>query len=419
MEPSTDRPREDRPGEDRTVELTAKATRLAERGHPWFFADDLLPAPVGWHGQLVRVRGARGHDLGLGCYSAVSKLRLRRCGPWAGPAVPDAGTFFAARLATALAQRPDAARPRAGVRLVHGEADALPGLVVDRYADCIVLQSTSAAVEANLSVIVPWLRERLGAVSILARNDLPVREREGLPREVRLLDGRRVEEVEIEERGIRHPVALFAGQKTGFFLDQRLARQRVSELARGGRVLDLFCYQGGFAFAAAAGGAERVVAVDQSGPALDRLRAAAAKNGLAGIEPVQANVFDYLRELRTAGETFDLVVLDPPAFARTKRERDGATRGYRDLNRQALRLLAPGGYLLTCSCSHHVTLPLFEAMLRQAAASLPFPAMLRDRIPAAPDHPVWINLPESEYLKVCLVQRPVLAGAEPPPQENR
>jgi 23S rRNA (cytosine1962-C5)-methyltransferase len=325
--------------------------------------------------------------------------------------VPAVDEFFAARLGAAVAQRRAFVEVPRGVRLVHGDADWLPGLVVDQYGDCLVLQSTTAAIEQNLSSIVPWLTEHLAAVSVLARHDLQVRKREGLPLEVRLLEGKRVEESVIQEDGVRHRVKLHTGQKTGFFLDQRPARRRVRELAAGRRVLDLFCYQGGFSLASRRGGAAEVVALDSSAGALEQLGQAVADNDLGPVRTLCADAFDWLRQARGSGERFDLIVLDPPAFARSKRELDGALQGYRDLNRQALRMLTPGGILVTCACSHHVTAPRFEGVLRQAAAELPFPVVLQERHGAGADHPVSLSVPESEYLQVVVLRRP--AGASP------
>lgn len=386
------------------LRLLAEPSKLAQRGHPWFYRDDLQPGPVP-HGALVRVQDHAGRDLGLGFTSAKSKLALRLCGPWPGDLVPDREAFFGQRLAAAIEARAHRLGAEDGARLVHGEADGLPGLVVDRYGPVVVLQVTSPAVEQGLDAIVPFLQQRLEADMILARNDVAVRRLEDLPQEVRLLHGRRCTEVEVVEHGVRHKVLPFAGHKTGFYLDQEPARGLVRGLAADRRVLDLFCYQGGFSLAALAGGARSALAVDQSEEALARATAAAAQNGLHGLTTVHANVFDYLRAQRESAQQFDLVVLDPPAFAKSRRELDGALRGYRDLNRLCLRLLAPGGWLLTCSCSHHVDLPRFEAMLRQAAAGLPFRTGLRQRLGAGPDHPVWLSLPESEYLKVFLLQR--------------
>jgi 23S rRNA (cytosine1962-C5)-methyltransferase len=251
---------------------------------------------------------------------------------------------------------------------------------------------------------VPFLAERLGAAAVVARNDVAARKHDGLPLEVRLLHGRRIEEAAIVEGGVRHVVRPFTGHKTGFYLDQRPARALVRQLAKGRAVLDLFAYQGGFALAALSGGAASALAVDESEPALALATAAATANGWQ-LATHAGNVFDFLRERRAAAEQFDLVVLDPPAFAKSRREIEGAIRGYRDLNRQALRLLAPNGFLVTCTCSHHVDGPRFEEVVRQAAAGLPFRVVLRQRLGAGDDHPIPIVHPESEYLKVLLLQR--------------
>jgi len=385
------------------VRLTARASGMARRGQPWFFADDLLQGSA-LPPRLVRVADEEGRDLGLG-FTAAGKLSLRLAGPWAGDELPGRERFFAERLEAAVVQRRDLLGPEDGVRLVHGEADGLPGLVVDRYGPVVVVQATAAVAEQSLDAIVPWLVDRLQADCVVARHDLPTRQREGLPQEVRLLHGRRLEMVRIREHGVVHAVRPFAGHKTGFYLDQRPARGLVRSLAKGRVMLDLFSYQGGFALAALAGGATRAVAVDSSAPALAAAAAGAEANALAGLETVEANAFDYLRLARQGNERFGLVVLDPPAFAKSRRELPGAERGYRDLNRQALRLLDRGGYLLTCTCSHHMDWQRFEEIVRQAAAGLPFRVGLRQRLGAGVDHPFWITHPESEYLKVLLLQR--------------
>lgn len=387
------------------MQLTPRAAGFARRGRPWLFRDDLAagePPPA----RLVRVRDEHGHDLGLGV-TGPSKLALRLCGPWpADEPVPDREAFFAARLAAAVEARVGRLGPTDGARLVHGEADWLPGLVVDRYGDgAIVLQVTSAFVEQSLDAIVPWLVARFDPVQVVARNDLPTRRREGLESEVELLHGVRRLEVPIEEAGVTHTVRPLSGHKTGFYLDQRPARALVRSIASQRRVLDLFCYQGSFALHALQGGAVSALAVDQSESALEHARADAEQNRLAGLETRHGNVFDVVRELREQGQTFDLVVLDPPAFAKSRRERDGAERGYRDLNRQALRLLAPHGLLVTCTCSHHIDGPRFEELVRQAGAGLPFRVVLRQRLGAGEDHPVLVAHPESEYLQVLLLQR--------------
>lgn len=387
-----------------TLRLTPAASRFARRGRPWFFADDLAPHDAR-HGAIVRVVDERDRDLGVGVFSSSSKLALRLCGAWPGDGVPSPEDFFGTRLGAAIARRAGA-DGAAGVRLVHGDADGVPGLVVDRYADCVVLQVGAAAIECHLAAIVHELDRRVEPRMILARNDLSVRRLEGLEQVVELLHGRRVEQVDIVEDGLRFGVLPFTGHKTGFYLDQRPARSAVrGAAARARRVLDLFCYQGGFALNALRGGAQHVVAVDQSRDALERARLDAERNGLSGLVTSEANAFDAVRELRESRQTFDLIVVDPPAFAKSRRETEGGLRGYRDLNRHAMRLLAPGGRLVTCTCSHHVTREKFEDTLRQAAAELPFRLVIRARIGAGSDHPVWLSLPESEYLKVVVLDR--------------
>lgn len=385
------------------LQLTPRASGFLRRGQPWFYADDIERGEVS-PSRLVRVRDENGRDLGL-AITGPSKLALRTCGPWPGDEVPDRESFFRARLQAAIEARAPLLGPSDGVRLVHGEGDWLPGLVVDRYGPVLVLQTSSAWVEQCLDAIVPFLAERLGAESVVARNDIAVRKHEGLREEVRLLHGRRLEATTIVEHGVRHEVRPFDGHKTGFYLDQRPARALVQQLARGARMLDLFCYQGGFALNALRGGAREALAVDQSAVALAQARAAAEANDLPGLTTHEGNVFDLLRAQREARASFDLVVLDPPAFAKSKREVAGAERGYRDLNRQALRVLAPNGHLLTCTCSHHMSWVRFEEVVRQTAAGLPFRVVLRQRLGAGPDHPIPITHPESEYLKVLLLQR--------------
>ncbi len=385
------------------IRLTAKASGFVRRGQPWFYADDIERGAVA-PPRLVRVHDENERDLGL-AFTSASRLALRWCGPGPGNGTPDRETFFHQRLAAAIERRAGFLGSADGVRIVHGESDGLPGLVIDRYGPVLVLQSTTAVVDDALDAIVPFAAVRLHADAVVARNDTPARKHEGLREEVTLLHGRRIVETAIVEHGVRHTVRPFTGHKTGFYLDQRPARGLVQELGKGRRVLDLFCYQAGFARNALRGGARTAVAVDQSADALALAVADAAADGLAGLSTENANVFDFVRAQRDAGVQHDLIVLDPPAFAKSRREVEGAERGYRDLNRQALRLLAPHGFLLTCTCSHHMTLPRFEEIVRQAAAGLPFRVMLRQRLGAGPDHPVAITHPESEYLKVLLLQR--------------
>ncbi|MFM1871880.1 MAG: hypothetical protein RL398_1302, partial [Planctomycetota bacterium] len=246
------------------LKLTAKASGIARRGQPWLFGDDIAagdPAPA----RLVRVEDENGRDLGLGITGA-GKIALRLCGPWPGDGVPSREEFFAARLASAFAQRAEWRGAQDGARMVHGESDWLPGLVIDRFGPVLSVQATGAFVAASLDSIVPFAAEQLGAECVVGRNDTQARRFEGLPEQVELLHGRRIDRVTIVEHGVRHTVRPFEGHKTGFYLDQRPARGLVRELAGGKSMLDLFCYQGGFALAGLVGGAKSVVAVDQSEP---------------------------------------------------------------------------------------------------------------------------------------------------------
>ncbi|HIA27335.1 MAG TPA: class I SAM-dependent rRNA methyltransferase [Planctomycetes bacterium] len=385
------------------IDLEKRASRLARRGHPWLYRDDLKSSPLA-DGTLVRVRDSDGRDLGLACASSRSRVALRLCGPWPGDEAPTAAEFLADRLEVAIGAR-SWARPEEGVRLVHGEADLLPGLVVDRYADVIVLQTSTALMEHNIELLGAILAEGCSARMVLARNDISVRRHEELPEEVRLLAGEAVDEVVIVEGGVRYTVRPYEGHKTGFYLDQRPARQRIRSFVDGARVLDLFCYQGGFSLAALAAGAREVTAVDQSAVLLERACTDARAQGFDEPKVIAGNAFDVVRDLRRQGENYDLVILDPPAFCKSRREIEGGKRGYRDLNRIAMRLLAPGGRLVTCSCSHHLSAPLFEEVLRQAALDLPFRIVIEERLGAGPDHPALLRLPESEYLKVRILRR--------------
>lgn len=394
------------PSAPTVVRLTAKASGFARRGRPWLFRDDIVtgaPLPA----RLVRVLDENGRDLGLGITGA-SKLALRMCGPWAavaGADVPTREAFFKARLDAAIDARAGRLGPDDGARIVHAESDWLPGLVVDRYGEVLVLQVTSTFVQASLDAIVPYLADRLAASSVVARNDVPTRKREGLDQDIEVLHGKRLLEVSIVEGGVVHTVRPLTGHKTGFYLDQQPARALVQSLAKGRRVLDLFCYQGGFSLHALRGGATSALAVEQSDEALAQAEHDATRNQLTGLQTRSGNVFDVVRDLREKNEQFDLIVLDPPAFAKSRRELPGAERGYRDLNRVALRLLAPNGFLVTCTCSHHVDGPRLEELVRQASAGLPFRVAMRKRLGAGDDHPTLITHPESEYLKVLLMQR--------------
>jgi 23S rRNA (cytosine1962-C5)-methyltransferase len=333
---------------------------------------------------------------------------------WSFGDEPVDATLVERRLDEALALRraviPDGTD---GYRAVNAEGDSLPGLVVDRYDDVLVVQATTEGTERARFLWLPALAARFPGVAIVQKNDLPSRAGEGLGTADELLAGAELPaRAGFRERDLAFVADLAGGQKTGFFLDQRENRQLVRRHAAGRRVLNLFAYSGAFGVAALAGGAERVTEVDVSAPAL----ALARENHLANGQAVEgsgaratfvaADVFDDLRARVAAGETWDLIVTDPPAFAKRKGDVDRACRGYKDINRLALKLLAPGGLLLACSCSGPVDAALFQKVLFAAALDAGVPARILERRGAGPDHPVSVFCPEGEYLKAFLLQVP-------------
>lgn len=288
-------------------------------------------------------------------------------------------------------------------RVVHAEADGLPALIVDKFGDVLVVQTLALGVDRWKPAIVRALDDIFLPIGIYERNDAPVRGLEGLEERAGFIKGPFDPRLEIREHGLRFWVDVAKGQKTGHFLDQRDNRLRAGRLARGGRVLDAFCYTGGFACQMAAGGAAEVTAVDVSSEALALARANAELNGVGDrITFVEANAFDFLRSAADAGELYDLIVLDPPAFAKNRRSLESAYRGYKEINLRAMRMLVAGGILITCSCSHHMDRQLFEQMLLDAANDVGRRVRIAERRGAAPDHPVLLGAPETEYLK-CYV----------------
>lgn len=377
--------------------------RRVRGGHPWIFSNEI----ESWQGtvedgDVVDVVDSRGAFLGRAYVNRKSLITARMLTRGRDPI--DA-TFFARRMDRARRFREVVLPGQAAVRMVYGESDQLPGLVLDRYGDVFVAQVLTLGMQSRLAEIQAAITEVFAPKGVVLAGDSPLRSLEGLPLERRVGWGEVPGSVPVEVGGFGLEVDLLGGQKTGLFLDQRENRRRAEARASGRRVLDLFCYQGAFSRNALKGGATAAIAVDESADALRVAVADAAADGLTGLTTQQANVFDFVRAQRDAHVQHDLIVLDPPAFAKSRREVEGAERGYRDLNRQALRVLAPHGFLVTCTCSHHVTLPRFEEIVRQAAAGLPFRVMLRQRIGAGSDHPVMITHPESEYLKVLLLQR--------------
>ncbi len=383
------------------MESARVSRRGAERwaqGHPWIYGSDVLERPSAPAG-AVRVLTEGGAFLGLALWSPASTISLRLL---TRAERPIDGEFWRERVGEAARYRAALAPDATAYRLVHGEADGLPSLVVDRFGDYLVLQLLSAGVEAFRSEIVEAVLERFRPAGVLARNDVGVRAHERLERSVELLAGAVPEEVEVREGGVRYLAAPWSGQKTGAFLDQRENRQRAGELSRG-RALDCFAYHGSFALHLATGASE-VIAVDSSGPALARAQENARLNGFAHIRAVEANVFDFLRGQEGAGERYDIVVLDPPAFAKRRDTLAQALRAYKEVNLRALRLLAPGGHLCTFSCSYHVSAGDFREMLRAAAADSGRPVRWVETRGQAADHPELLQIPESGYLKGAILQ---------------
>lgn len=383
------------------MDIARVTRRGAERwaqGHPWIYRSDVVAFPKAPPGAVRVVAEGAGFQ-GIALWSPASTISLRML--TRDDRQPD-GAFWRERVDAAVDYRERLAPDASAYRLVHAEADLLPSLVVDRYDEYLVVQLLSAGLEAFRGEILGALVDRLQPRGVLARNDVPVRTYERLEREVELLHGAVPEELEVREGLVRYLAAPWTGQKTGAFLDQRENRQRAGDLSRG-RALDCFAYHGSFALHLGRG-AEEVVAVDSSGAALERAVLNARLNGLESIRPVEANVFDFLRAQESAGEEYDVVVLDPPAFAKRRDARDQALRAYKEVNLRAMRLLTPGGHLCTFSCSHHIDAAAFRDMLESAAADAGRPMRWIEARGQAADHPELLQVPESGYLKGAILQ---------------
>jgi 23S rRNA (cytosine1962-C5)-methyltransferase len=384
--------------EGRAVVSRKGETRIS-RGHPWVFRSDVVRHDTVSPGALVEVLGAKNRPLGFAFFSTRSEIRLRMVSREA--ALPE--TWLRDRLRAAISWRETVAVGAEAHRLVHGEGDGLPSLVVDRYGAFLVVQTLSQGTDRRKAEITAALVEELQPKGILARNDPKVRTFEGLEPEVALLHGDVPELVEVREGEVRFAVDLWRGQKTGLFLDQRENHLMARAYARG-RVLDAFTYDGGFALQVA-GRAESVLAVDLSAESLARLRGNAERNGLTNVETLDRNVFDLLRERSDAGERFDTVILDPPAFAKSKSALERAVRGYKEINLRALKLLPPGGCLITCSCSYHLHEADLEAILADAASDAGATVTVVEKRRQARDHPVVLGVPETYYLKCFVLRR--------------
>ena len=387
MEPTTTQPE---------VRISRKGADRLQSGHPWIFRSDITNTEQATAGATVRVLDHRGQFLGQAHYSSSSQIALRMMTRSTNPIDLDA------RIAVAQQFREEVVTDSDAYRVVHSEADFLPGLIIDRYGDSFVVQALDQAIDAATPEIVAALESQFAPAAIVARNDAAVRTLEELPRETKVLAGEVNGPVTIRMNGFQLEADLLHGQKTGVYLDQRenyLAAARYST----GRALDCFTSSGGFALHLSRA-CEQVEAIDSSEAALAAAQRNAGANNISNITFREADVFDVLSAYASARREFDTVILDPPSFAKSRKQIDGAMRGYKDINLRALRLLAPGGVLVTCSCSHHMS----EAMLLEivAAASLDAGRTLRvlERRTQSLDHPILLTVPETLYLKCLILQ---------------
>jgi 23S rRNA (cytosine1962-C5)-methyltransferase len=381
------------------VQVSAAAVRRIRWGHLWIYAGDVEREPIDADPPIVRVIDPASNVLGYAFYSRPSAIRLRLLS--LGPEAPSP-ELLRARIDKAIARRRAKMGTASACRLVYGEADLLPGIIVDLYGDCLVLQTLSSGADALKSYLTGMLREAIQPAGIVQRNDVKVRKLEGLEEVRGVLWGSVPGEIEIIEDGTRFIVDLLQGQKTGFFLDQsenRIAAKRYAS----GQALDCFTNTGAFAlhFASCC---KSVTAVDISSDSLDLARRNAERNGIQNIDFVSRNVFDYLRELESEGRLFDTVCLDPPAFAKNRKSLSGARSGYKEINLRAMKLLKPEGILITSSCSYHMSEGDFFNMLSDAAHDSHRYIQVIERRGQASDHPVLVSMPETYYLKCFFVR---------------
>ncbi|MGH9862980.1 MAG: class I SAM-dependent rRNA methyltransferase [Candidatus Acidiferrales bacterium] len=380
------------------VRLTARGAQRLLAGHYWVYRSDIGSAPNVEPGDAVRVVDERGRFLGKAWFSASSQIALRLV---TLDDLPLDDAYLRARLEAAARYRARVVENSTAYRLVYGESDGLPSVIVDRYGDILVLQTLSQASERRKATLVRLLQELFAPRAIVERNDPKVRRLEGLEPAVGVLAGQLEGEVLVEENGLRLAYDVLKGQKTGGFLDQRENRQAAAGYATGD-VLDGFCYTGAFALAAARRAAS-VEGIDLSPAAVASARRNAELNGISNATFREANAFDVLKAYAEAGRRFDMVILDPPAFAKNRASLPAARRGYKEINLRALKLLRPGGILVTCSCSHHVPESLFLEILSEAALDARRTLVVLERRTQARDHPILLTLPETHYLKCLLM----------------
>jgi 23S rRNA (cytosine1962-C5)-methyltransferase len=382
-----------------SVVISARGEQRVRSGHPWIYRADVVDVDAEG-GAIVQVIGPRRRTIGYALFSDQSQIPIRML--TRGAVVADLA-LLRTRLQHAFACRAALGIDATAYRLVHAEADLLPSLVVDRYGEYLVVQALSQAIDRLLPDITAILVELLAPAGILARNDAKVRTLEGLDQRVDLLHGDVPATVVVREGPVEYEADLRKGQKTGLFLDQRENREAAARYARG-RLLDCFSYHGGFALRLARQCPE-AVAVDISADAVARIRANADRNDAPHIEAREANVFDELRRLERAGERYDTIVLDPPAFAKNKASIPNALAGYKEINLRAMRLLSPSGHLVTCSCSYNVNEETFAAMLHESSIDSHIPVAIVEKRMQGRDHPVLVGVPETHYLKCFILRR--------------
>jgi 23S rRNA (cytosine1962-C5)-methyltransferase len=380
------------------ISISPRGEERIRNGHPWIYRSDVVEVDAAG-GDTVRVTSARGRPIGYALYSDRSEIAIRLL-----TRQDEAPTIetWRERIAAAIAYRATLRIDATAYRLVHGEGDRLPSLIVDRYDDYLVVQTLSQGSDRMLPQIVDLLVSIAQPAGILARNDPKVRALEGLEQKVEVLFGTVPESIEVREGRVSYEVDLYRGQKTGLFLDQRENREAAARYARG-RLLDAFSYNGGFGLALAPL-CDRVLAVDISEEAVARIGANAARNELKNVEARAMNVFDELRELERGGERFDTIVLDPPAFAKNKAAVPKALSGYKEINLRALKLLEPGGFLITCTCSYNVREADFADLLASAAVDAHADVTVVEKRTQSRDHPILMTVPETYYLK-CFILR--------------
>jgi 23S rRNA (cytosine1962-C5)-methyltransferase len=380
------------------VRVNRKAADRVASGHPWIFSSDVTDRDGAQPGAAVKVADSRGRPLGTAHYSSASQIALRMLSPKMEEIGRD---FYLHRLRAAEEHRCRVVHQSDAYRAVHGEADLLPALVVDRYADYLVMQTLDQGMDAAGAEIVSSLEEIFRPRGIVARNDVAVRSKEELPLESAVVSGEVPEFVSVQMNGLTLRADLLRGQKTGIFLDQRENYVAVAQYARGGRALDTFTSTGGFALHLA-GKCESVEAADSSESALATARANAEANGIGNIQFREADIFELLSGYAAAHRQYSMVVLDPPAFAKSRRNVEPAATAYKEINLRALRLLPPGGVLVSCSCSHHLSEAALLEIVAQASLDAGRTLRVLERRTQAQDHPILLTVPETHYLK-CLI----------------